>query len=123
LAVANWRARFPDVFLRVVEKVQVELILGLLRCEFDFVVGQTEFYDFFFDGLKQRVLFRDRLCIFVSGTHPLLSHPDPSWTDLAKFPWVCSMIGGTQRGVLETLFSSQSVDPPRQLTECGSIDF
>jgi len=123
LAVARWRAERPDTLLRVVEKVQVELLLGLLHCEFDFVVAQTEFFDFFLDGLKQRVLFRDRLCIFARSGHELFDRPELSWASLAQYPWVCSMIGGPHRGVLEKLLASEVVDHPRHLVECGSIDF
>lgn len=123
LAVARWRAECPDTLLRVVEKVQVELLLGLLHCEFDFVVAQTEFFDFFLDGLKQRVLFRDRLCIFARSGHELFGQPELSWASLAQYPWVCSMIGGPHRGVLEKLLASEVVDHPRHLVECGSIDF
>ena len=46
----QWRERHPGVLLRVVEKIQVELLLGLLRCDFDFVLGQTEYFDFFLEG-------------------------------------------------------------------------
>ena len=122
-AVAKWKAEHPDVLLRVVDKVQVELLLGLLRCEFDFVIAQTEFYDFFLDGLKQRVLFRDRLCIFARSSHELLGQRELSWASLAQYPWVCSMVGGPHRGVLEKLLTSEVVDHPRQLVECGSVDF
>jgi LysR family transcriptional regulator of gallate degradation len=110
------------VLLRVVEKVQVELLLGLLRGQFDFVVGQTEFYDFL-EGLKQRVLFRDRLCVFARPKHRLFRLTRLSWADLAQFPWVCPMVGGRQRTVLEKLLASEGVNLPRQLIECGSIDF
>src|SRR2546425_2245333 len=122
LAVSRWRERHPRVLLRVVEKVQVELLLGLLRGEFNFVVGQTEFYDFW-DGLKQRVLFRDRLCVFARSQHCLFRLAELSWTDLAQFPWVCPMVGGRQRTVLEKLLASEGVDLPKELIECGSIDF
>ncbi len=118
----RWRERHSRILLRVVEKVQVELLLGLLRDEFDFIVGQTEFYDYL-QGLKQRVLFRDRLCVFARPKHRLFSLAELSWADLAQFPWVCPMVGGRQRTVLEKLLASEGVDPPQQLIECGSIDF
>jgi DNA-binding transcriptional LysR family regulator len=122
LAVSRWRERHSRILLRVVEKVQVELLLGLLRDEFDFIVGQTEFYDYL-QGLKQRVLFRDRLCVFARPKHRLFSLAELSWAGLAQFPWVCPMVGGRQRTVLEKLLASEGVDPPQQLIECGSIDF
>ena len=51
LAVSRWRERHPGVLLRVVEKIQVELLLGLLRLDSDFVLGQTEYFDFFLEGV------------------------------------------------------------------------
>lgn len=123
LAVSRWKIRHPRVLLRVVERVQIELLLGLLRHEFDFVIGQTEFYDVLFDGLKQRVLFRDRLCVFASRGHPLFGRKSVSWSDLAAFPWVCPMVGWPQRTVLEKLLASEGLEPPTQWVECASVDF
>lgn len=123
LAVGQWKEQHPRVLLRVVEKVQVELLLGLLRGEFDFIVGQTEFFDIFLDGLKQRVLFRDRLCVFARPKHSLFLLETLSWADLARFPWVCPMVGWPQRTILEKLVASEGIDPPQQLVECGSVDF
>lgn len=123
LAVSQWKKRHPLVLLRVVEKVQVELLAGLLRGEFDFIVGQTEYFDVVLDGLKQRALFRDRLGVFARRSHPLFQIRKPSWADLAKYPWVCPMVGWPQRTILEKLVASEGIDPPRQLVECGSIGF
>ena len=122
LAVSRWRERHPRILLRVVEKLQVELLFGLLRGDLDFIIAQTEFYDLI-DGLKQRVIFRDRLRVFARAKHRVFRLAKPTWGDLAKFPWVCPMVGGRQRTVLEKLLSSEGVDLPQQLIECGSIDF
>lgn len=122
-AVGMWKARHPQARIRVVEKVQIELLLGLLRCELDFIVGQTEFYDVFLDGLKQRVLFRDRLCVIASPSHPLFELEYVTWTDLSLVPWVCPMVGWSQNTVLEKLMVREGVQLPKQMVECGSIDF
>lgn len=123
LAVSQWRKRHPNVLLRVVEKVQIDLLLGLLRCEFDFVVAQTEFYDVLFEGLKQRVLFRDRLSVFARREHPLFGSTSLSWAHLAQFPWVCPIVGWPHRPTLEKLLVAEGLEAPKQLVECGSIDF
>lgn len=122
-AVGRWRQEHPDTLIRVVERVQVELLLGLLRCKFDFIVGQTEFFDIFPDGLKQRVLFRDRLCVYARSDHPLFELDTLTWADLARYPWVSPMVGWSQRNVLEKLMAAEGVEPPAQMVECGSIDF
>jgi DNA-binding transcriptional LysR family regulator len=122
LAVSRWRERHPRIVLRVMEKVQVELLFGLLRGDFDFAIAQTEFFNLL-DGLKQRVIFRDRLRVFARPKHRLFQVTEPTWADLAKFPWVCPMVGGRQRTVLEKLLASEGIDLPQQMIECGSIDF
>lgn len=122
-AVGLWKKKHPNVLLRVVEKVQVELLLGLLRGDFSFIVGQTEFYDIFLDGLKQRVLFRDRLRVFARAGHPLLKAAELSWADLVIYPWVCPMVGWPQRTILEKVVASAGQPAPEQLVECGSVDF
>jgi DNA-binding transcriptional LysR family regulator len=122
LAISRWRERYPRTVLRVTEKVQVELLFGLMRGDFDFIIGQTQFYDLL-DGLRQRVIFRDRLRVFARLQHPLFRLAKPGWADLAQYPWVLPMVGGRQRTVLEKLLADEKIDLPRQLIECGSIDF
>jgi LysR family transcriptional regulator of gallate degradation len=122
LALSRWREGNPTVVARVVEKVQVELLLGLIRGDFDFIIGQTEFYDFS-EGLKQRVLFRDRLQVFARPKHPIFRVAAPSWADLVQFPWICPMIGTKQRTLLEKILVSEGLALPQQLIECGSVDF
>jgi DNA-binding transcriptional LysR family regulator len=122
LAVSRWRERHPRVLLRVVEKLQVELLFGLLRGDFDFVIAQTQFYNIL-DGLKQRVIFRDRLRVFARPKHPLFRVGEPTWVHLAEFPWVLPMVGGRQRTVLEQLLASEGIELPKQMIECGSMNF
>jgi LysR family transcriptional regulator of gallate degradation len=123
VAVARWRNEVPDVMLRVVERRQLDLLLGLFRREFDFIIAQTEFFDIFPEGLKQRVLFRDRLCVFARPDHYLFGLTELTWADLAQFPWISPMIGWQQRAVLEKLVEAEGVAPPRQFVESGSIAF
>ncbi|MCZ8259855.1 MAG: LysR family transcriptional regulator, partial [Beijerinckiaceae bacterium] len=69
-AICQWRERYPDPTLRVTDKIQLELLLSLIRGELDFIIAQTEWYGFI-DGLKQRVLFRDRLRVIARPGHPI----------------------------------------------------
>jgi DNA-binding transcriptional LysR family regulator len=119
-AVCRWRETHETTTLRVNEKIQLELLLGLIRGELDFIVAQTECYGFL-DGLKQRVLFRDRLYVIARPGHPAFGLEAASWADLAQFPWILQMVG-RQRTLLEKLLTSENVDLPQQLTECGSVD-
>jgi len=118
-AVCQWWPAHQTTTLHVIEKIQLELLLSLIRGELDFIVAQTECYGFV-EGLKQRVLFRDRLYVIARPDHPALSLKEVSWADLAQFPWILQMVG-RQRTLLEKLLESEGVDLPAQLTECGSV--
>ncbi len=120
-AVCRWRQSNPSIRLRVVEKNQIELLLGLLRGELDFIVAQTELYDFL-EGMRQRVLFRDHLRVLARPGHPALSLHNPTWSQLASFPWVVQMMG-RHRMLLEKVLAAENVALPSQLTESGSVDF
>ncbi|WP_084302760.1 LysR family transcriptional regulator [Bradyrhizobium sp. WSM2254] len=119
-AICKWRDDHPKTVLRVAEKIQLELLLSLMRGEVDFIVAQTECYGFL-EGLKQRVLFRDRLFVIARPDHPALGLDKPSWSSLAQFPWIIQMVG-RQRTLLEKLVASEGVDLPAQLTECGTVN-
>lgn len=121
-AVAQWRKKHPRILLRIIEAVGVTLLLELQRGNFDFIVGQTEHHSLI-DGLKQRVLFRDHLSIFARPGHRLFEKSGITWSDAVKYPWVLPIIGGRQRSLLERIVASNGVAMPKQLIECGSIDF
>lgn len=119
MALSKWRERHPDTQLRFVERTQVDLLRDLLHREVDFVVGHTDCYDML-DGLIQRVLFRDHLCVLARPDHQIFDLEEVSWNELVKFPWVCA-IAGRYRGFLDTVLNSQGLPPPDNVTQCGSV--
>jgi len=122
-AIGRWRSRYPNGVIRLIEKVSSELIAGLIRAEYDFVVSQLEGDDFSRD-LKRRVLFRDRLYVVARPGHLLFKKSNISREDLAEFPWIYPSVGNRQGNVLERFIRSGGVLPPRQRVECGgSIEF
>lgn len=118
-AVCAWQKNHADITLRIVEKVQIELLLGLLRGEVDFIIGQTECYGFL-DGLKQQVLFRDRLHVIGRPGHPAFGRDGLCWSYLAEFPWILPVLA-KQRTLLEQLMAAEGIGLPRRVTECGSV--
>ncbi len=118
-AICQWRKDYPDPLLSITEKIQVDLLLGLIRGELDFIIAQTEWYGYI-EGLKQRVLFRDRLHVIGRPGHPAFSQGKVSWSDLADYPWVIQMVG-RHRTLLEKALSSEGAKMPGRLTECGSV--
>jgi DNA-binding transcriptional LysR family regulator len=119
-AICKWRESHPNRALRIVEKIQLELLLCLMRGEVDFIIGQNECYGIM-EGLKQRVLFHDRLYVIARSGHPVVALEAPSWAVLAQFPWVVPMIG-KRRTLLEKLLTSEGIDVPLELTQCESAE-
>lgn len=118
-AICEWRKVHPDPGLRITEKIQLELILSLIRGELDFIIAATENYGFI-EGLKQRVLFRDRLYVIANPDHPAHNIKNVSFADLTSFPWVMQMVG-RHRTLLEKAMAAEGVETPAKLTECGSV--
>jgi DNA-binding transcriptional LysR family regulator len=121
LAVCKWRESYPDTHLRIVENSHPDLIMGLLRTDLDFIIAFTGCSEIA-DGLKQRVLFRDRLVIFTRAKHPM-TKITPSWQDLSSYPWVSLLVGRQGPPMIEQIIASEGVRGPKQLTECMSVSF
>jgi DNA-binding transcriptional LysR family regulator len=119
MALGRWRALYPQGDLQVVENAQFDLLTGLLRRDFDLVVGFTEVFDML-DGLRQQVLFRDLLCVMARPGHPLTQTDALTWADLVGFPWI-SPTSRRSHTVLQHVMSTLNVGPPSQVTVCGSV--
>jgi LysR family pca operon transcriptional activator len=119
IALGRWQELHPEKQLQIVEGAQVDLLTGLLRRDFDFVIGYTEVFDML-DGLRQRVLFRDLLCVIVRPDHPLTQIEHLTWHDLVRFPWV-SPTSRRSHTTLDQIMRTMNVSPPSQITVCGSV--
>ena len=119
MALGRWRLLHPLGDLQVVENAQFDLLTGLLRRDFDFVIGFTEVFDML-DGLRQQVLFRDLLCVIARPGHPLHGTANLTWADLVQYPWI-SPTSRRSHTVLEHVMSTMKVGPPQQITVCGSV--
>ena len=119
MALSRWSVVYPGTELQVVENAQFDLLTGLLRRDFDMVVGFTEVFDML-DGLRQQVLFRDLLVVIARPGHPLTGKSDLTWQDLVRYPWVSPTSRRTHT-VLEHVMTTMNVGPPAQVTVCGSV--
>ena len=119
MALGRWRNLHPQGNLQVVESAQFDLLTGLLRRDFDFVIGFTEVFDML-DGLRQQVLFRDLLCVIARPNHPLHDQGQLTWADLVRYPWI-SPTSRRSHTVLDHVMSTMDVGPPQQITVCGSV--
>ncbi len=119
IALNRWRDIHRGRELEVVEVPQIDLLTGLLRREFDFVFGFTECYDLE-NGLRQRVLFRDRLCVIARAGHPLAREANLTWDVLVTYPWVCPT-ARRSHVILDAALRNANVPPPEEMTVCGSV--
>lgn len=119
LALSKWQETHKHGHLQVIENAQIDLLIGLLRRDFDFVIGFTEMFDML-DGLRQRVLFRDNLCVIAGVNHPLQKATNLSWQDLVRYPWISPTSRRTHT-VLEHIVKTMNVPLPQQITVCGSV--
>ncbi|MDV4156613.1 LysR family transcriptional regulator [Rhizobium brockwellii] len=118
MALSKWRETHEGGHLEVVENAQVDLLTGLLRRDFDFVIGFTKVFDML-DGLRQRVLFRDTLRVIAGINHPLRELETLTWGDLVKYPWISPTSRRTHT-VLDHIMQTMDAPLP-QITVCGSV--
>jgi DNA-binding transcriptional LysR family regulator len=118
MALSKWREIHTNGHLEAGENAQIDLLTGLLHRDFDFVFGLTEVFDVL-DGLRQRVLFRDTLCVIAGPNHPLQYCTPLNWEDLVKYPWITPT---SQRSHTLLDHIAQKMGAPlRQKTVCGSV--
>jgi len=118
-AIRHWRAGHPGLELHVTECSQNELLWGLLRRDFDFAIGVVDATNYP-HGLRQRVLFREKLHIVARHDHPLAAKCAISPSDLTRYPWV-SPTAGWRNTALEHILEPTGLSLQHKVTVCSSI--
>ena len=118
-AIGRWRQNHSEWELQVTERPQNELLWGLLRREYDFAVGVVD-RDNQPYGLKQRVLFRERLYVAARSDHPLAGKVTITTRDLTHYPWV-SPTTGWRNTALEHILEPAGLSLYHKVTVCSSI--
>ena len=121
-AVALVAQQHPLFAARIVEKMNFELLPTLRRGDFDFVVGLVEDEPLEL-GVRRLVILRDELAVVVRPAHPLAQRRAVAAADLAPYPWLFSMVGSSQRHVLEQFFLAAGVATPAARIDCTSVQF
>lgn len=117
-AIADFRAHWRHLPLRVIEGPYAELVLALRRGEADFLLGalRPETPD-----LQQMPLFDDALCIVARPDHRALQ-PSLSAAQMAQFPWVVPAEGTPARAHFAAMFAAHGLACPPALVETSSMD-
>ena len=90
-----------------------------MRGKFDLILAMAQSYDMQ-EGLRQRVLFRDRLCVVARKDHPLSDVLSVTWPMLAEYPWVCP-VTGQYHTVLENVMQASGTTLEGKITGCDSL--
>jgi DNA-binding transcriptional LysR family regulator len=112
----------PGSRLFVIEKRFSELVAGLKRGDFDFIVSSTGRYEAD-RALVHRTLFRDRPVIIVRQGHALTKLRAVRSKDLTNWSWVLPPPDTTHRRIVERMFAANNVPVPRGIIECHSASF
>lgn len=118
----NFVRRFPDVRLRIVENYNADLIQGLERGEFDFIIGIVEGH-LSERGFRYEPLFHDQLSVIARSGHPLNSRKRLGVPALTRFPWILPPTETLIRRRIEEMFYSAGVAPPWPMVESGSLQY
>ena len=81
-AIAAYRARFPDVEVRLTDTLPEHLLSGVLAGQVELAVGQDVAVD---TAIERRTLFRDRHWLICPPGHPLARRRKLRWHELE--PW------------------------------------
>ena len=118
-AIRRWRVDHPEFELQVTERPQNDLLWGLLQREYDFSVGVVDPNNQAY-GLRQRVLFRERLHVVARLEHPLVKRDTVTLDDLTHFAWV-SPTTGWRNTALELILEPAGLTLEHKVTVCSSI--
>lgn len=118
-AIRRWRTDCSELELQITERPQNELLWGLLNRDFEFAVGVVDSDNQAY-GLRQRVLFRERLHVVARSQHPLTQQSAVELDDLVRYPWV-SPTTGWRNTALEHILEPAGLTLQHRVTVCSSI--
>lgn len=97
--LAHFRAKAPNIRLRVVPPIQVDMALGLAQGEIDLVIGA---FPEISSDLYQQVLFSDTYSCLVSAQHPRIRQAITLEQFVAEYHVVASAVrSGHQHSAVE----------------------
>jgi len=119
-AIDRLKARSSLTSVYVEEGDLTRLLPRLRVAELDLIVGRLE-PGYASPDLETEALYDEPMSIVSRPDHPLAQQAKPSWTDLAKEPWIVPPPWASSRIKLNQLFYKQRLDPPVDLVESASF--
>lgn len=104
--VAAFRARFPDVRIKVSLGRREELLALLAECRLDVVVGG---YPPGESEIEAEAFARHPHCIVAAANHPLAGRRGIEWSELRDEPFIAREAGSATRKFLEHLMQIQGM--------------
>jgi DNA-binding transcriptional LysR family regulator len=110
-AVLRLRAQAPGIELSLVEDTVARLWAEFERNELDVLVTRLDVRALG-SGLPHQRLFSDRYRVVCGPNHPLASHAQVGWHDVARFPWLMPPTGTPLHEALSASFASAGIPLP-----------
>lgn len=111
---------YPDVKVHIMDGPYREQLNALLHGQLDCILGALRFPAPTAE-IHQEALFQDTLAIIVRARHPALPQGKPSTDELASLDWIAPAQATPARQHFDTFFTSQGLEPPKHVIECGSL--
>ncbi|MDT0681452.1 LysR family transcriptional regulator [Roseicyclus sp. F158] len=117
-ALCRFAGEFPTVAISVADGLYPALAQDLRHGRIDLLIGALR-EENLPDGVTERILFSDNLCIAARPGHPLVRGP-ASDADLARFPWIAPRSGAPSRAHFDALQARLAPDGCPRPIETGS---
>jgi len=119
-SVTRLLEQYPEVKVSVMDGPYREQLNALLHGQLDCILGALRSPAPTAE-IHQEALFQVPLSIIVRAQHPALSGTIPSMNELASLDWIAPAQGTPGRQHFNAFFTSQDLQPPEHVIECGSL--
>jgi DNA-binding transcriptional LysR family regulator len=118
-AATRFLRRHPQVRISIIEGSRAELVEPLRNGAIDMMVGALR-DPLLEPDLVQVPMFADLPTVIARKGHPLAG-TEPTFAELAAYPWIVAGVGAPVRDAWEQMFTRAGVALPRVPIESGSV--
>jgi DNA-binding transcriptional LysR family regulator len=120
-AIARLKRHSPQTTVALIDGTLDSLLPELQVGRLDLVVGTLPPARVP-SSVSVRVLQEEDPLVLVAGAHhPLATHPNPNWRDLADYPWIVPPLGASMREPLERILAEHDLPIPLNRVESISL--